>query len=301
MGPVCLQWIDARLGELWKARGPCPGLGSALSAFGLQFGTFVARALAEKVGANTDPWPLVDKMFADPKKHLPDPLAQSVGKTLCSKWYRLPDDRRALLKLVSRFEITREQATALYVQEERAKAGIDAHDTAILANPYLFYELTRLTGDPVSVWTVDRGVFPDEVIREKHPLPAPTALDAGTDARRVRAFTVKVLEDTAGVGNTLLPQDQVVLGIRGLTLQPPCEVDADLMNVAKDAFEDSVDELAMANGAPALQLGRLAQVGATIRVAIDKRVKGKRMTVAADWRKLLDAHLAAQSLESPTN
>ena len=35
----CLQWIDARLGELWKARGPCPGLGSALSAFGLQFGT----------------------------------------------------------------------------------------------------------------------------------------------------------------------------------------------------------------------------------------------------------------------
>ena len=301
LGPwdQCLQWIDARLGELWKARGPCPGLGSALSAFGLQFGTFVARALAEKAGANTDPWPLVDKMFADPKKHLPDPLAQSVGKTLCSKWYRLPDDRRALLKLVSRFEIIREQATVLYVQEERAKAGIDTHDTAILANPYLFYELTRLTGDPVSVWTVDRGVFPDEVIREKHPLPAPTALDAGTDARRVRAFTVKVLEDTAGVGNTLLPQDQVVLGIRGLTLQPPCEVDADLMNVAKDAFEDSVDELAMANGAPALQLGRLAQVGATIRVAIDKRVKGKRMTVAADWRKLLDAHLAAQSTGEP--
>lgn len=31
----CLQWIDARLGELWKARGPCPGLGAALSAFGL--------------------------------------------------------------------------------------------------------------------------------------------------------------------------------------------------------------------------------------------------------------------------
>jgi len=61
-------------------------------------------------------------------------------------------------------------------------------------------------------------------------------LDAGTDARRVRALTVKVLEDAASAGSTLLPQSQVVLGIRSLTIQPPCDVDADLMNVAKDDF-----------------------------------------------------------------
>jgi len=290
----CLQWIDDRLGELWKARGPCPGLGSALSAFGLQFGTFVARVLVEKAGDNVDPWPLVDKMFADPQKHLPDTLAGSIGRTLCKKWSRLHDQRRALLKLVSRFEITGEQATRLYVQEERAKAGIDTSDAAILANPYLLYELTRLTADPISVWTVDRGVFPVEIIREKHPLPPPTALDAGTDARRVRALTIKVLEDAAGGGNTLLPQDQVVLGIRALSLQPPCLVDADLMNVARDDFEDAVGELTMTSGTPALQLGRLTEVGAIIREAIDKRIKGKRLTVQADWRKLLNAHLATQ-------
>lgn len=295
----CLRWIDARLGELWKARGPSPGLGSALFAFGLEFGTFVARALAEKAGDNADPWPLVDKMFANPAKHLPAPLAQSIGKTLCAKWSRLPDDRRALLKLLSRFDITRDQATVLYVQEERAKAGIDINDSAILANPYLVYELTRLTVDPVSVWTVDRGAFPDEVIRKKHPLPAPSALDAGTDARRVRAFTVKVLEDGATAGNTLLPQDQVVLTIRELTLQPPCPIDADLINVAKEEFDGVAGEVIMANGAPALQLGRLTEMGATIRLAIDKRIKGKRIAIAADWRRLLDAHLAAQSPAGP--
>ena len=291
----CLRWIDMRLGELWKERGPCPGLGSALSAFGLEFGNFVARALAEQAGDNADPWPLVAKMFADPKKHLPEPLAKSIGKTLCSKWSRLPDDRRALLKLVSRFEITPEQATALYVQEERAKAGIDTCDADLLANPYLFYELTRLSNDPVSVWTVDRGVFPDEVIREKHPLPAPTALDAGTDARRVRAFTVKVLEDAASDGSTVLPQDKVVLGIRALTIQPPCQVDADLMNVAKGDFKGAVDEITMANDALALQLDRLKEVEAAIRNAIEKRIRGKRLTVAADWRKLLDEHLPDHS------
>lgn len=295
----CLKWIDVRLGELWKARGPCPGLGSALSAFGLEFGTFIARALAEKAGENADPWPLVDKMFAEPKKHLPEPLAKSIGKTLCGKWFQLPDERRALLKLASRFEITEEQATVVYVQEERSKGGIDTSDGAILANPYLLYELTRLSEDPISVWTVDRGVFPDEIIRKMHPLPEPTALDSGTDSRRVRAFTVKVLEDAAAAGSTLLPQDQVVLGIRGLTLQPPCIVDADLINVAKEDFGDAVAEIAMADGAPALQLGRLAEVGETIRLAVEKRIKGKRLTVAADWRKLLDAHLAARSTDKP--
>ena len=291
----CLQWIDARLGELWKARGPCPGLGSALTAFGLQFGTFVGRAIAEKAGENADPWPLVDKTFAEPKKHLPESLANGIGQTLRNKWSRLPGDRRALLKLVSRFEITQEQATVLYVQEERAKAGIDTTDETILANPYLIYELTRLTADPVSVWTVDRGVFPDEVIRNKHPLPERTALDAGTDARRVRALTVKVLEDAAGDGNTILPQDQVVLGIRSLAIQPPCEVDGDLMTVAKDDFEDAINEFSMTDGAPALKLSRLTEVRTTIRNAVNKRVRGKRMSVAADWRPLLDAHLPSDS------
>jgi hypothetical protein len=292
---TCLQWIDARLGELWTARGPCPGLGAALSAFGLESATFVARALAEKAGDNADPWPLVDKMFADPAQVLPAPLAKSIGKTLNAKWSRLPVERRALLKLVSRFDLTREQATTLYVQEQREKAGIDATDKAIISNPYLLYELTRLTSDPVSVWTIDRGVFPDAVIRERHPLPEPSALDAGTDARRVRALSVKVLEDAASAGSTLLPQAQAVLGIRGMTLQPPCEVDADLMNVAKDVFEDAVGEIALANGAPALQLGRLREMGAVIRSAVGKRIGGKRLVVEADWRKLLDAHLSGQA------
>jgi len=287
----CLKWIDHRVGELWKARGPCPGLGSALSAFGLDHGNFVASSIADKSGENADPWPLVDQVFTDPKKHLPAHLAEGVGKTLCAKWKKLPADRRALLKLISRFEISREQATCLYVQEERTKAGIEIEDKDILANPYLLYEVTRFSADPVSIWSVDRGVFPDEVIRDKHPLPEPTALDAGTDSRRVRALSIKVLEEAAAKGNTLLPQDQVVLGIRGLEIQPPCEVDADLLDVAKEDFAGNIVEVTMATKAPALQLGRLAEIRDTIRSAINKRVQAERHTINADWRKLLDDYL----------
>ncbi|GJQ30472.1 MAG: hypothetical protein HBSAPP03_23560 [Phycisphaerae bacterium] len=295
----CLQWIDDRLGELWKARGPCPGLGAALSAFGVEQGNFVARAIAEKAGENADPWPLVDRAFADPKKYLPAALAEKIGKTMAAKWAKLPAERRALLCLLSRFEITLDQATLLYVQEERAEAGITGTDADILSNPYLLYELTRLSDDPMSIWTVDRGVFPDEIVRNVHPLPEPSALDAGTDARRVRALTVSVLEEAASSGNSLLPQDQVVLRVRDLTLEPPCSIDADLMAVAKMAFGDAVSEVPLATGAPALQLGRLAEMGAVIRTSITKRSAGKRLEVVADWRKLLDAHLATKGAGKP--
>ena len=103
----CLTWIDHRISELWTARGPCPGLGSALCAFGIELGTFVARSLLDKVGENADPWPLLDQVLREPKKYLSDDLAQGIGTTIQAKWKRLPDERRDLLKLISRFEINR--------------------------------------------------------------------------------------------------------------------------------------------------------------------------------------------------
>lgn len=289
----CLRWIDARLGELWTARGPCPGLGAALAAFGVESATFVARALSEEAGENANPWPLVAQMFDEPDSVLPTQLAGGIGGTLAAKWSRLPEERRTLLKLLSRFDLSSEQAKTLYVQEERTKRHIDVDDQAIIANPFLIYELTRLTDDPVSVWTVDRGVFPDATIREKHPLDEPSALDAGTDARRVRALSVNALEDAAGAGSTLLPQGRVVLAIRDLALQPSCEVDGDLMEVARDEFGDALRVVEMADGNPALQLERLAAMRKVIRSAVEKRITGKRLSVEADWSALLDEHLAA--------
>ncbi|MBB2868617.1 UNVERIFIED_ORG: hypothetical protein GGI63_005261 [Rhizobium esperanzae] len=291
----CLIWIDERLGELWTARGPCPGLGSALGAFGLELGNFAAQVIAEQAGDNADPWPLVEKMFSDPAHVLPAHLAERVGITIREKWRRLPDERKALLKLVSRFEISSDQAKLIYVQEERNRAGIVCSDSEILDNPYSLYELTRCTLDPISVWTVDRGVFPPDIVRKNHPLSAPTVLDAGTDARRIRALAVNVLEDQASSGSTVVAQDQVVLAIRGLSIEPACEVDGDLMVVAKDGFGGVIDDAKLASGAPALQLTRLSEVGAVIRNSLERRANGKRLTIEEDWRARLDDHLKRQN------
>ena len=76
-----LRWIDARISELWKLRGAYPGLGAALTAFGVPHGNFLALHLAEQLNDNDDPWPLVDKVMRKPAS-LPSALASLVTRDL---------------------------------------------------------------------------------------------------------------------------------------------------------------------------------------------------------------------------
>lgn len=294
----CLTWIDHRIGELWHARGPCPGLAPALHAFGIEHGTRFSLQVSEKIDENTDPWPIVDKILQNPKKYLTSDLARSIDSTMQAKWLGLSEERRSLLKLVSRFELNRDQAITIYVPEKREEANIEYSDAEILANPYLLYEASRLTVDPINIWTIDRGIFPDASIREKHPLPTPSALGSGTDSRRVHSFIVKALEDAANNGSSLMPQAQVILTIRDLDIKPECMVDSDLLNVVKKTCEGSIVEKSLVNGKPALQLSRLAEIGEVIRSAIQKRITGKRLELEADWKYLLDSHLDTHGMKN---
>jgi len=134
-------------------------------------------------------------------------------------------------------------------------------------------------------------VFPEVTIRSKHPLPEPTALESGVDARRVRALSIDILEQNAANGNTLLPRKDVILKIRDLSIQPSCEVNQDLMNVAEQSFAGTIQPVEMADGSRAYQLDRLVTMGALIRSEVTKRISGKRHVIEADWRALLDDKL----------
>lgn len=288
------EWIDARLNELWHMRGPCPGLGATLSAFGVANGALLAHELEAaitKEGEDApDPWPAVEAVLSDPSA-LGGRFAKRISDSLRKKWQALPEERRALLRLLSRFELNGEQATRYYVHEDdsRRELRIDVTDADLLANPYLLYELDRVAPDPIRLGTVDRGVFPDVALRERHPLPEPSRVEDPTDARRVRAFVVQDLEARALEGDTLRPRADVVRGIRALEVQPDLPVDGDLMNVLEESFSPIVSTIALADGQPAYQLGRLSAVGDVIRVAVTRRVRGRRHETNTDWRALLDA------------
>lgn len=280
------EWLHDELVRLWKVRGPFPGLGAVLGAFGLSRGIFVAHALQQQAGENADPWPLVDKTFADPAS-LPKELQRDI-KELAATWKKLPVERRAFLRLMSRFELSADQAKALYEEGSRNKAGWGGTDQEILQNPYRIFELSRHDPDGIKLLTTDRGVFPEDVVRLQHPLEEPSRLDSGVDLRRVRAFVVSALEDAALAGHTLLVKDKVVEAVGGLPVRPPCSVTGDMLAARVADMGPEVVSVAM-DGAIALQLERYKAIGDLARKQINGRVGGARHTIACAWGATLDA------------
>jgi hypothetical protein len=121
-------------------------------------------------------------------------------------WKRLSPQRRALLQLLSRCAISEDQAFRLYDTTACADAEFGASDAEILANPYLLFERDRRSADRAAFGTVDRGLFPDESIRDHFPIPEPSRITDPADPRRVRALVVDLLEEGAAQGHTLLPR-----------------------------------------------------------------------------------------------
>lgn len=290
---LMFNWIDARLGELWKLRGPTPGLGAVLKAFGLERGHLLAYELSSALGDNESPWPLLDGLMAG-TTHVSARADELIRRTARDKWNAIKDkrpERRTLLELLARFELTDDQAQRMFVVEERAAAGIDASDADLLANPYLVFERDRRSPEPVSVWTVDRGAFPPPAVREIHPVPEPSAIDDPTDRRRTRALVIEALEAAGADGHTLQPRVGVVTTVRAYPLDPECPIDGDLLDVVEDSFEPWIAMEAMSNGAPAYQLDRLKDARNIIAPFVQKRVAGRRHQLPHDWGALLDAML----------
>lgn len=288
-------WIDNELGRLWQKRGPFPGMGAVLYACGVPLGNFVARAVDEQARGERSPWSVWFALLDSPKDYLPPDLARCIDPTTAMSWKRMTDDRRQFLELLSRIDLTQEQAKAIATEEERRARGIEAGDLDFTSNPYLIYEATRLTSTPVPINSVDRGLLPAPSVRVKFPAPEPSRIDTPVDARRLRALSIRELEAAADQGDTLLPRRKVVenLRLRDQTDDDPRTlVTSDLLGVAESTlFAGEVRVVEMSNGEPAYQLERLAVAGDLIRKTVKRRTSSRRHGIVVDWRAELDEYL----------
>ena len=299
-----LAWVDTQLNRLWKARGAFAGLGSALSAFGYEWGFQHASLLAyeiellrERQGGG-DPWSLVDTVMDDPTK-LGGTSAKLLADGLRKGWKRLADDRRALVQLLSRCAISEDQALCMYDTTRRVDAGIEAGDSELLRNPYLFFECDRRAAEPIAFGAVDRGLFPDEAVREQFPVPEPSRIEDPADERRVRALVVDLLEHGAAEGHTLLPRSWVIRRARERALQPPCPLGENVLDACEESFAPVVACAATRADEPAYQVERLVECRRIIRREVLGRKKGKPHVADLDWRGLVDAGLDAATPADP--
>jgi hypothetical protein len=290
-------WLSERITEVWEARGGYPGLGSALAAFGMRQGVLLAHSIHAATNDGEDPWVVVDEVFKDDAAH-PE-VAPRPTEMLRKVWAALPGNRRDLLKLVSRFDLTIDQAARMYVDTERAKARIEDSDHELLTNPYRLYEADRFSPDAIALTAIDRGVFPVPKIRERFPLSSPSAVDDALDERRVRALTISELENAADNGHSLQARSSIVQAIRERALDPPCPLTTDIVAVAEANFGTEVVVTTMADGATAYQLNRLADCRRKIATLVRKRAGARRLPVDADWPGVIDSLLGASAEDDP--
>ena len=288
-------WIDNELGRLWQKRGPFPGMGAVLYACGVSLGNFVARAVGEQARDDRSPWSVWFSLLDSPEDYLQPELAKCIDRTTAMAWKGMTGERRAFLELLSRVDLTQEQAKALATPEERRARGIEGEDSAFVDNPYLLYEATRLTSTPVPISAVDRGLRPAGSIRGRFPAPEQSRIDTPVDARRLRALSIRELEVATAKGDTLVPRERIIASLR-LRDQAEDEertmLTGDHLRVAEDMlFAGDVRIVSMADQKPAYQLERLGAAGDLIRKTVERRASGRRHKLVVDWRAELDKYL----------
>ena len=97
-------------------------------------------------------------------------------------WKRLAGERRALLQLLGRCAISEDQALRFYDTTARAEVGIKASDADLLRNPFLLFEpLTAVPPTRLPLARLDRGLFPDEAVREQFPVLEPSRIEDPAD------------------------------------------------------------------------------------------------------------------------
>ena len=291
-----LRWVDSQLNRIWKARGAYPGLGSALAAFGYEWGFQHGSLLAYEVELKrektaADPWVIVDTVMEEPKR-LTNPLRRFVTPGLRKGWNALAPDRRTLLDLLARCAMNEQQALRIYDRTSRKDAGIDATDAEFIANPYLFFERDRRNAGPIPFGPVDRGSFPDEAIRREFPIADPACVKDPADSRRVRAFVTDLLKDAASEGHAILPQSWVIRRARERSLQPPCPLGENVLETTEPSFQGVVHRVATGTNEPAYQLDHLFECRRIIRREVRGRRRGRRHAATHNWKVLVDQGIA---------
>lgn len=293
-----LDWIDNEISKIWNMRGAFPGMGSVLSALGIDQGNTIAweieKYIQNKDGdlLSTNPWDIFEGSLEHSNRFIPGPGSKLFTKTVQTKWKSKPVKKKDLLKLLSRCQLNNDQAS-LVIEEHGELIGTVEQ---ILKNPYLLYERLRLQGDGLTFNQVDKLLLPPEKIRQAFPLPLETALEDHLDERRVRALAVAVMEEAAGSeGHSVLPFQELLERMQAKSLDQSLPIDEDILTAYAESgfFAQEILSIIPSGDPPTcfLKLQRLLELKTIIRQRINlKQILGKPYNIKNDWLALVNKH-----------
>lgn len=291
-------WLNQQIALAWKERGAFPGVGSALEALGLPLGTSLCHDLIASgtISSDDNPWKIVDQLCHGTAQP-PNPGYKNHLDDFARTWIDLPEERRQLSLLLSRFNLTTAQAIRWFNAKGNRGASIKSpvSDAEILVNPYIISELDLGDGKefPVSVGVIDRGMLPDDTIRVQHPVPEISAIKSVADSRRIRAILAAVLSKAAEQGDSLLSINEALAKVELLDLAEHCPVTSDWILANKKSLEGVVEIVEIQSNATgsqnlaAIQLKELKVCEEDLRKVLAARAAKSLPSLGADWQEMI--------------
>jgi len=296
-----LTWLDEELNRLWKMRGPFPGFGSALSALGVEKGTLLAGETQREISGmenpfEIDPWNIFEQVVKG--EYRSETMENLVTKHTRELWDKLPQKRKDLLQLLSRFSLSNDQMRRAFDPHERENSGITLRDNEIFSNPYALFEQDRYSSDSISFAAIDRGVLPESYVASAFPVPEPAALDSSVDERRVRSLVVRSLIHAADKGHTLQPRNWVLDAVKDNRMQGGVYISSDILEATEKFFKGVIEIKENEDGGKNYQLEDIDRMEGRVREEVKRRCgpKAKRHKSDYNYRQEIDEELFLQGI-----
>lgn len=319
-----IRWCRERLEDIWRDRGPYPGLGSLLTALGFSYAYDIADALYHMY-PGSELWEHLPEHLANKRTLvavLPD-TQQAIAKSITAETFedfidRL-DQQGDFLRLLARMDLSAQQMTLLLAHTdldswlvayfrrccELLKLEENELAAQICENPYVLYEQTLLLPPDftIDINTIDLALFPPEPFREEwFGQDNGAQVTEPDDRRRLRALVTYFLESAAVQGHSLCLQDEILAACTDFRPDLP-GVDIDIRPKARTLerraeFMNPLfvrrqivclsygDKEHLKN---ALQLTRLAETGDLIRQTVEERLMRPYIPVNDNWDETLTA------------
>lgn len=289
-----LQWIDRQIGKVKESMGPFPSFGDALLALGFQYGHLFEEDLRQgnHLGIKDNPWEawedaIYERIILGRKPYSADlPYYRDI-------WLNESSERKNLLVLLSRFELTDKQIKNWFDTNTRVKLGYKITDAEILLNPYRLAELDEgdIENYPIAMETIDNGLFEDKAIQGEYIPEKPQLVNSPLDQRRIRAIITQILRRASENGDTLLAVNEITETINTLNLQRATILPA---NYIATNIEFIREQMYFIDGEEiqALQLKKYEEIESYFRKVLIARAKRELDAVKEDWEALIKTAIA---------
>lgn len=182
------DWLNSVLNELWRARGPYPGMGSVLEALELHSLIKPFFDITTDKGRK-DFYKQLDALLNGNTNKIAGKEFTDKDLKVIRRQFQMKDDEEKdlILKLLPRFDLTAQQVKGI-ISEKRENVSITATIQEMLDNPYIIFEqyVGEDSEDTIPFYKIDNGIIssPDYGLED--------ILDAGS-TERLRALCVDEL------------------------------------------------------------------------------------------------------------